>query len=341
MQLPIPSLIAYTLCAFSLGWAEEKIEEYTSEKSAEEHLLAHSEESLLVKKSDGEVFDGEDKLLADSSHVFLMSRGEGIPSEHLQTDCDRYLEGYIQALIDIHFYEHPVVVSVWQNIVYLYNLPKNEMLANSIIAFVRDLPGVCEVRVMDGLTCEEIEEKKPYAREPRVDGVWFPQSTILFAPLVANPRQVTYSAAWRAGDRVVGRKAVSVALGDDFPIFRWRNVLPWCGDMQIGIEAGIWAVFNFEHVPHWCDTYCELVNTDYYLGLPLTYAIDRWLIDCVFIIFLATLAMNSSSIAHSFIVEGKILVLKPLIFLFLINFQRIFAHILVQASSYIPIGVFA
>lgn len=285
MLVSFPKLIAYTFCVFSLtnAWPEEESEKGSSESREEEHadssltLLASQNESISSESDCREGLNEDHRLLADSSHVFLMNRGDSIPLEHLEIDSDRYFEGYIQALVDMHFYEHPVVVSVRENTVYLYNLPKNEMLANSIISFVRDMPGVCEVRVMEGLSCEEIEEKKPYAREQCVDGVWFPQSTILFAPLVANPRQVINSAAWRAGDRVVGRKAIAVALGDDFPIFRWRNALPWCGDMQIGIEAGVWAVFNFDDIPqrrH--EAYCELVNTDYYLGFPLTYAVDRW-----------------------------------------------------------------
>lgn len=246
-------IVAYTLCVCALSsvWADE--EQVPSQEI--------------------------DPLVADSSHVFLMDRSESIPPEHIKqenVDSDHYLEGYIQALVDMHFYEHQVVVSVKEGVVYLYNLPHNEMLSNSIISFVQDLPCVCEVKVMEKLSCEEIEKKKPYASEPRVDGIWFPQSTVLFAPLVANPREITYSVAWRAGDQVVGRKAIAVSLGDDFPIFRWRNVFRWCGDMQIGIQACVWSVFNFDHVPHKDDTYCELFNSDFFLGFPLTYAVDRW-----------------------------------------------------------------
>ncbi len=218
----------------------------------------------------------DDGLIADSSHVFLSSRGESIPDKHIVDNTDHYLEGYLQALVDMHFYESQVIVVVKDHIVYLYNLPHNEMLSNSIVSFVKDIPGVCEVKEMQGFTCEDEEKRKRYVEQPCVDGIWFPQSTVLFAPLIANPRVINYSAAYRAGDRVVGRKAIAVSLGDDFPIFRWRNVFRWCGDMQIGIEACVWALFNFDHVPHKDGTYCELFNTDYYLGFPLTYAVDRW-----------------------------------------------------------------
>jgi hypothetical protein len=65
-------------------------------------------------------------------------------------------------------------------------------------------------------------------------------------------------------------------LGDDFPIFRFRNV-GHHGDLQIGIEACVWAVFNFKNVPRGkYNEISELVNADYYVGIPLTYAFDQW-----------------------------------------------------------------
>lgn len=214
--------------------------------------------------------------ITDASHVFLMGRVESLPDKEFEGGSDHYLEGYIQALIDMHFYEHQVVVLVENHVVYLYNLPNNALLASSIVSFVQDLPCVCEVKVVCDLTKEQRERRKAYVEQPCVCGIWFPQSTVLFQPLIADPRQVMYYAAWRGGDRVVGKNAAAVALGDDFPIYRWRGVFRWCGDLQIDIEAGIWAVFNFDNVPKIDGTYCELVNTDYLLGIPLSYAVDRW-----------------------------------------------------------------
>ncbi len=214
--------------------------------------------------------------LADASHVFFMSRAEGIPDQSMEDNSDHYLEGYIQALIDMHYYESQVIVTVDDGTVYLYNLPNNALLSNSIISFVEDLPCVCEVLVKCELTPEECERRKGYVALPRICGIWFPQQTVLFQPLVANPRQVVYSVAYRAGDRVVGKDAICIALGDDFPVYRWTNIFACSGDMQIGIEAGIWVPFNFDHVPHVDGTYCELFNTDYLLGIPLTFAHDRW-----------------------------------------------------------------
>jgi hypothetical protein len=205
-----------------------------------------------------------------------IKRGDNLPVQHFEHATDPYLEGYIQALIDIHYYEYGVIVVVKDHRVYLSHLPRNELVAKSIVSFVQDLPGVQAVEVKEELSLQEVEARRKYTETPRVDGVWFPQSTVLFAPLVADPREPVYSVNYRMGDRVMGRKAVAVSLGDDFPIFRWRNVLRWHGDMQIGIQAGVWSVFNFSHVPNRKNNTCELMNTDYLVGIPLTYAFDKW-----------------------------------------------------------------
>lgn len=207
---------------------------------------------------------------------YYLTRGDTLPSDHFEDATDPYLEGYIQALVDIHYSEFSLLVTVKDHKVYLSNLPKNDMLASSIINFVEDIPGVKSVVVTENLTPKEEAAKEIYTERPKVNGIWFPQSTVLFAPLVADPRQPVNSVAYRYGDRVIGKNVAAVSLGDDFPIFRWKNMFYWRGDLQIGIEAGIWAVFNYSHVSHKGGQSCELVNTDYLVGIPLTYASNRW-----------------------------------------------------------------
>lgn len=219
--------------------------------------------------------EGEQEVALVQSMV--LTRADNLPVENFEDATDPYLEGYIQALVDMHYYEYRVVVTVKDHHVYLSNLPKNELVATSIVSFVKDLPGVRLVEIKEEISDAELSARQKYVEQPRVDGIWFPQSTVLFAPLVADPRQPTYSAALRFGDKVIGNIVAAVSLGDDFPIFRWRNVFCWHGDLQIGIEAGVFAVFNYWHVPQkHHGEWCELVNADYFVGVPLTYAVDRW-----------------------------------------------------------------
>ena len=218
-----------------------------------------------------------DAMVVDSAQIASMEfcRKDALPADHCEEMTDSFLQGYIQALIDVHYYEHRVRVFVDGHQVYLAHLPKNDLLSSSIISFVQDIPGVCQVCVVDHLPCPRCEGTERHIQRAQVKGVWFPQSTVLFAPFVAAPREVRYSAAFRYGDKVIGRYVASVAMGDEFPVFRWKNVFKWCGDLQVGITGGIWAVFNFEDVNHH-DELSELVNTDYFLGIPFSYAFDRW-----------------------------------------------------------------
>jgi len=202
------------------------------------------------------------------------TRTDSIPVQHVANEEDAYLEGYIQALVNANYYEFDVLVYVENGDVYLYNLPKNELIKNSIISFVSDIPDVKSVSPVDKFPDKKLETLEKREVKPQIKGVWFPQQTVLYPPMIANPRATIYSAAYHIGDNVIGNKSIAVSLGDNFPIFRWRNVLPWQGDLQIDIQAGIWSVFKMGI--DYNGEISELVNTDYLVGFPLSYAFDKW-----------------------------------------------------------------
>ncbi len=209
----------------------------------------------------------------NSEVAVVLTRSDSIPLE-VQSSTDPYFEGYIQALVDMHYAEYQVVVIVKNRSVWLANLPNNKLIANSIISFVKDVPGVADVHELKEIPPESEELREKYVRRPQIPGIWFPQMTELFQPLIAAPRQISYTIGWRSGDRVCGNKCVDISLGDDFAIYRWLDVL-WHGDLQVGIEAGIWSVFNMDPHPQ-LQSGTELVNTDFYVGVPITYARGKW-----------------------------------------------------------------
>ncbi len=109
-----------------------------------------------------------------------------------------------------------------------------------------------------------------YAREHNLWGIWFPESPPLFRPFIADPRQVTYSVGWRWNDRVLGDNLIPVSFGDIFPIFRWCDIWAPRGDLEIGIEGAVWAIFDPLHESS------PLIDADYYVGFPLSYAFGNW-----------------------------------------------------------------
>jgi len=81
---------------------------------------------------------------------------------------------------------------------------------------------------------------------------------------------VTYSAGWRFNDQALAKNIIAVSYGDNFPIYRFCGVWPWCGQLQFNLEGGLWAVFDPDSESS------NLMNADYYVGFPIEYAVGRW-----------------------------------------------------------------
>lgn len=109
------------------------------------------------------------------------------------------------------------------------------------------------------------------AKFPRVCGVWFAEEPPLYKPMLADPRQVNFSAGARSNDHVLHKDIADVSFGDYLALYHWYCA-PWGlkGSMQVGIEGCVWAVFS----PH--QESAPLINADYYAGIPITYAFDNW-----------------------------------------------------------------
>lgn len=101
-------------------------------------------------------------------------------------------------------------------------------------------------------------------------GIWLPEDPVLFRPFAADPRQLTYSTGWRFNDNAIAKNVIAVSFADSFPLYCFCNALPWGGPLKIEIEGGLWGVFDPLHEDS------PLVNADYYVGIPITYAICGW-----------------------------------------------------------------
>ena len=87
--------------------------------------------------------------------------------------------------------------------------------------------------------------------EPCCNGIWLPEEPPLFRPFIADPRQVTYSVGWRFNDNAATKNVIDVSFGDTFAIYRWCDVGPWHGELQIDLEGALWAIFDpcYESAP--------------------------------------------------------------------------------------------
>lgn len=101
-------------------------------------------------------------------------------------------------------------------------------------------------------------------------GAWMPQRPQLFKPLIADPRQITYSVGWRFNDQAFTKNVIDVSYFDIFPVYGWCNAF-LCGDkLQIDLDGCLWAIFD----P--CTWSSPLMNADYYVGIHVNYAYKDW-----------------------------------------------------------------
>jgi hypothetical protein len=164
---------------------------------------------------------------------------------------------YIQGALHAKFPKTKANVALKNNIVLLSCLPKEEKDSQEIIAYVQEITAAPTKQNLPVVSLDEEET-----------GIWFPQSSVLFPTQVANPRQATFAGGVRAGDKIQGALKAPISLGAQFPMYRWLNVLK--GDLQLEIECCAFSLFNLFSQSN------SLINADYYVGIPLTYAKDNW-----------------------------------------------------------------
>jgi hypothetical protein len=104
----------------------------------------------------------------------------------------------------------------------------------------------------------------------KTTGTWMPERPPLFRPFIADPREPTYSIGWRFNDNALTKNVIDVSYWDTFPIYGWCNFWYWGDKLQIDLEGCLWAVFD----P--CTFSSPLMNADYYVGIPITYAYGPW-----------------------------------------------------------------
>ncbi len=91
----------------------------------------------------------------------------------------------------------------------------------------------------------------------------------LFAPLLADPRQPRFSVSYLHYRTPASEfSAASTAFGEYFGLA--SGFFGESGSSQIGIQGGVFALFNLEAPSH------DLINADYWIGLPLSYRKGPW-----------------------------------------------------------------
>lgn len=91
----------------------------------------------------------------------------------------------------------------------------------------------------------------------------------LFMPLIADPREPRFSVSYQRHRTPTGEfNAGSVAFGEYFGFA--SGFLGSSGASQVGLQGAVFALFNLDATSN------DLVNADYWIGLPVAYRKGPW-----------------------------------------------------------------
>ena len=215
---------------------------------------------------------------AKDTEIVKVKSSDATSYTNCLTLSDNYLEGYLQAIIDQTYPSYSVKVIVRNRYAYLYQLPKNEEVRKRVQILVSKTPGIRGVKAKDGIEAPLPKKVACNPKKPRIKGIWFPQNTVLFPPLIANPRTalntISYRWQWQEASDWLGKNAVAVSYGDIFPLYRFIDLGSLHAKLQFSLEAAAWAIFRIDHDEP--NDWSEFVNVDFFLGIPVTMSFNNW-----------------------------------------------------------------
>ncbi|TKS61153.1 MAG: hypothetical protein EWM72_00640 [Nitrospira sp.] len=97
----------------------------------------------------------------------------------------------------------------------------------------------------------------------------FPSDDV-FRPLLADPKQPQFFALWQSTRVRTDKTSAnigSVAIGENFGFYTRRQ---GCNGWQVSLLTGIFSQFNLD------EKNAELINTDFVVGVPLTWRAGNW-----------------------------------------------------------------
>jgi hypothetical protein len=181
-----------------------------------------------------------------------------------KTSEEGYMEAYIQGVVDTKYPNCGVTVTVRNGDALLQGLPQNQKLSNEIVRSVQE---ITQLSVIDSSKQDsKIDSNIPNPK--KLEGIWLPQSTVLFPTQIANPRQPCFALSGRFHEKYAGSFGSAFVIGAQFPMYRWANV--YGGNLQLELEGAVFALFSLSKSSF------PMINADYYVGIPLSYARDKW-----------------------------------------------------------------
>ncbi|CAE6727761.1 MAG: DUF1207 domain-containing protein [Nitrospira sp.] len=177
---------------------------------------------------------------------------------------DEYIAGYAASMLEHEFHLSAAVIEVEGGMVDVYVPRLGAEDPEKILSSLRAIPGVTGAHVHTGQeAAKSAKAGAVRAVTPESHSKFLPRG-LLVEPLHADPRWPHFGAAYHALSS--GREFAS-AFGESFAVY--RNAAPFKGEWELGIQAGVFGVFDTERRS------IDLINADYTIGVVASYRADR------------------------------------------------------------------
>jgi hypothetical protein len=178
---------------------------------------------------------------------------------------EEFVRGYVSALVKYQFQGEVHAVIVSGGTVYLHGLTLPPDDQKKLIDQLKEIEGVEQIIVASNETPAAAAGSDGTERKASTEKAlpkFLPQGR-LFQSLLADPRWPHFSAAYQRyqDDRQL-KNVGATSFGEIFSIYRFRG--PAKSVMELGIEAGVFAIFDLDAESS------DLINADYLVGIPLT-----------------------------------------------------------------------
>ncbi|MFH0780811.1 MAG: DUF1207 domain-containing protein [Pseudomonadota bacterium] len=181
------------------------------------------------------------------------------PAAAIGPTSDQFISGYATAVLKRDFQISADFLRVEYGVIYIQGLEASDTESDTIKTSLSSIEGVRKVVITKEGDVVAHEEKPEIKTEVNV----FLPRDLLFSSLLADPRWPHFSVSYQQHSNNNLENIGSANFGETFSIYRIAG--PWDSQMEIGLQAGVFSIFDLAADSH------DLVNADYLVAIPLSF----------------------------------------------------------------------
>jgi hypothetical protein len=191
--------------------------------------------------------------------LLLLSLFFPSPAAAAEPTSDQFISGYATAILKRDFQISAEFLKVQRGVIYVQGLEASDTVSDKIKTSLSSIEGVRKVVITREGEVVAHGDKPEITTE--VD-VFLPRD-LLFNSLLADPRWPHFSASYQQHNNNDLEKVGSATFGETFSIYRFAG--PWGSQMEVGLQAGVFSIFDLAADSH------DLINADYLVAIPLSF----------------------------------------------------------------------